>query len=430
MRFAKTVTALALACSLALAIPTFAAPAAEEQAGRQEDLELLYQTIRDRHPGPFTNTPEQEFLARIAQIEARIDTEDSMSFGLDLQSLAALIGDSHTTTNLNSILSSGHMFPVSVKWMDGDWVLYQVDASHQGALGQQVTSVNGFSMDQVQEKMAPLISADNEIKLRRQLSQVFGHQEIMVYCGLLKPEEDLTLTLENGTSITLSPLSMQDQSGWPEINGLSQQRQGSAPTDYQKGTYYFSLPLDSRTYYIQYNQCMEDPELPMETFTAQVMADLEQGSYSVLLLDLRNNGGGYLSQLTDMLDFLLPEGPIFISRDRAGHEEITNSDADCVELPMAVLVNADTYSAAEFFAAELQEQGAAVIVGEPNSGKGYSQQTFPLPHGGAVAISTGAYFTGSGASLIGTGLTLDAEVYNTGAEDDQLAAALELLEIR
>ena len=224
MRFAKTVTALALACSLALAIPTFAAPAAEEQAGRQEDLELLYQTIRDRHPGPFTNTPEQEFLARIAQIEARIDTVDSMSFGLDLQSLVALIGDSHTTTNLNSILSSGHMFPVSVKWMDGDWVLYQVDASHQGALGQQVTSVNGFSMDQVQEKMAPLISADNEIKLRRQLSQVFGHQEIMVYCGLLKPEEDLTLTLENGTSITLSPLSMQDQSGWPEINGLSQQR--------------------------------------------------------------------------------------------------------------------------------------------------------------------------------------------------------------
>ena len=101
-----------------------------------------------------------------------------------------------------------------------------------------------------------------------------------------------------------------------------------------------------------------------------------------------------------------------------------------VELPMAVLVNANTYSAAEFFAAELQEQGAAVIVGEPTSGKGYSQQTFPLPHGGAVAISTGAYFTGSGASLIGTGLTLDAEVYNTGAEDTQLAAALELLKIR
>ena len=369
MRFAKTVTALALACSLALAIPTFAAPAAEEQAGRQEDLELLYQTIRDRHPGPFTNTPEQEFLARIAQIEARIDTEDSMSFGLDLQSLAALIGDSHTTTNLNSILSSGHMFPVSVKWMDGDWVLYQVDASHQGALGQQVTSVNGFSMDQVQEKMAPLISADNEIKLRRQLSQVFGHQEIMVYCGLLKPEEDLTLTLENGTSITLSPLSMQDQSGWPEINGLSQQRQGSAPTDYQKGTYYFSLPLDSRTYYIQYNQCMEDPELPMETFTAQVMADLEQGSYSVLLLDLRNNGGGSDGVIIPLLMELAPL--------------VRNG-----ELELWGLVGEATFSSASINALEIREMGGG-LAGEPTSGSVDhfgSTGSFTLPNTGVDAL--------------------------------------------
>lgn len=384
MRFAKTVTALALACSLALAIPTFAAPAAEEQAGRQEDLELLYQTIRDRHPGPFTNTPEQEFLARIAQIEARIDTEDSMSFGLDLQSLAALIGDSHTTTNLNSILSSGHMFPVSVKWMDGDWVLYQVDASHQGALGQQVTSVNGFSMDQVQEKMAPLISADNEIKLRRQLSQVFGHQEIMVYCGLIKPEEDLTLTLENGTSITLSPLSMQDQSGWPEINGLSQQRQGSAPTDYQKGTYYFSLPLDSRTYYIQYNQCMEDPELPMETFTAQVMADLEQGSYSVLLLDLRNNGGGSDGVIIPLLMELAP-------LVRSG------------ELELWGLVGEATFSSASINALEIREMGGG-LAGEPTSGS--------VDHFGSVSgftLPNSGIRVGVSSKYIDLGTLLDAD---------------------
>ena len=152
----------------------------------------------------------------------------------------------------------------------------------------------------------------------------------------------------------------------------------------------------------------------------------EQGA-EALVFDMRDNGGGYLSQLTDMLDFLLPEGPIFITRDRAGNEKVTQSDASCVDLPMAVLVNADTYSAAEFFAAELQEWGVAVIVGEPTSGKGYSQQTFELPNGSAVAISTGAYFTGSGTSLIGTGLTLDKEVYLTDQGDAQLEAALELL---
>ena len=160
----------------------------------------------------------------------------------------------------------------------------------------------------------------------------------------------------------------------------------------------------------------------------EAVTALQEEGARALVFDMRDNGGGYLRELTDMLDFLLPEGPIFISRDRAGNEETTYSDASCVELPMAVLVNANTYSAAEFFAAELQEQGVAVIVGEPTSGKGYSQQTFTLPYGGAVNISTAAYCTGSGTSLIGTGLTLDAEVYNTDdGTDAQLAAALELL---
>jgi carboxyl-terminal processing protease len=157
-----------------------------------------------------------------------------------------------------------------------------------------------------------------------------------------------------------------------------------------------------------------------------VNARVEEGACA-LIFDMRNNGGGYLSELTDMLDFLLPEGAIFRSRDVDGNETVTYSDASCVDLPMVVLVNADTYSAAEFFAAELQEWGVAKIVGEPTSGKGYSQQTFQLESGGAVAISTGAYFTGQGTSLIGTGLTLDEEVYLTDEGDAQLEAALALL---
>ena len=160
----------------------------------------------------------------------------------------------------------------------------------------------------------------------------------------------------------------------------------------------------------------------------EAVEDLQAQGARALVFDMRNNGGGYLTQLTEMLDFLLPEGPIFISRSRSGREEAIQSDAACVDLPMAVLVNEDTYSAAEFFAAQLQEDGAAVIVGVPTSGKGYSQQTFPLPHGGALNISTAAYFTGDGTSLIGTGLRLDAQVEQTEEGDAQLEAALALLQ--
>lgn len=150
-----------------------------------------------------------------------------------------------------------------------------------------------------------------------------------------------------------------------------------------------------------------------------------------LIFDMRNNGGGYVSELTKMLDHLLPEGPIFRSVDASGQETVTTSDAACVSLPMAVLVNADTYSAAEFFAAQLQEMAGAPIVGEPTSGKGYSQQPFALANGGILQISTARYLTGNGISLIGTGLMLDRTVsLPTDTEpfvDTQLNAALELL---
>ena len=136
---------------------------------------------------------------------------------------------------------------------------------------------------------------------------------------------------------------------------------------------------------------------------------VEQGA-TALIFDMRNNGGGYVTELTDMLDHLLPEGPIFRSTTKRGKEEVTQSDPDCVDLPMAVLVNADTYSAAEFFAAQLREKGVALVVGDPTSGKGYSQQAIPLPNGGAVNMSTGKYTTGDGVSLIGTGVTQDKQI--------------------
>ena len=153
---------------------------------------------------------------------------------------------------------------------------------------------------------------------------------------------------------------------------------------------------------------------------------VEQGAAS-LLFDMRDNPGGYVSELTDLLDFLLPEGPIFCSGTRFGPKRAVKSDADCIDLPMAVLINADSYSAAELFAAQLRESVDAPLIGQPTCGKGYSQQTFWLPGGRGLNISTKTYYTGAGVSLIGVGLTPDVEVELTGAEDNQLTAAINAL---
>lgn len=150
------------------------------------------------------------------------------------------------------------------------------------------------------------------------------------------------------------------------------------------------------------------------------VSDLQSQGAKALVFDVRNDPGGYLDELTQMLDYLLPEGPIFRSRTKSGSETVTNSDASCVDLPMAVVVNADSYSAAEFFAAELHEKIGAVVAGTQTCGKGYSQQTFPLLSGGAVGISTRTYLTGDGVSLIGTGLTPDPYVELTQEQSNLL----------
>ena len=136
---------------------------------------------------------------------------------------------------------------------------------------------------------------------------------------------------------------------------------------------------------------------------------LEQGAEK-LIFDVRFNGGGSASEMVGVLDYLLPEGPLFRTEDYAGKETVETSDEKCLELPMAVLVNGESYSAAEFFAAALREYDAAIVVGEQTTGKGYFQYTYMLPDGSAVGLSTGKYYTPNGVSLAQKGIMPDVMV--------------------
>ena len=151
---------------------------------------------------------------------------------------------------------------------------------------------------------------------------------------------------------------------------------------------------------------------------------LGQGALG-FVFDVRTNPGGLLSELTALLDYLLPSGNIFISVDKAGNQTPTESDSVCLDMPMAVLVNADTYSAAEFFAAALKDYNWAEIVGERTTGKSRSQQTIELSDGSAVHLSTARYLTPAGIDLAEQGgLIPDQEVALTATGDAQLNAAL------
>ena len=189
-----------------------------------------------------------------------------------------------------------------------------------------------------------------------------------------------------------------------------------------------------------------------EAGTAQdainAVEDLLNHGAVALCIDLRGNAGGLDTEVAQFLDYLLPSGVLFIERDKSGDQKVTNSDGMCIQLPMCVLINADTFGEAEVCAAALQEFQWATLIGEPTTGKTRTQETIALSDGSAIRLSTGTYLTGKGVdisarggvspeyimhnsdpSATGTtaGTTGDSSGSGVTSNDEQLMYALKLL---
>ena len=174
--------------------------------------------------------------------------------------------------------------------------------------------------------------------------------------------------------------------------------------------------LDGQIGYIKIanfdTRCAEETNAAMDELIAQ--------DAKALIFDVRNNGGGYKNELVKVLDKILPEGILFQSEDYQGSKQIDRSDADCIDLPMAVLVNQDSYSAAEFFAAAIQEYDWGTVVGTKTVGKGNFQTAFTLSDGSMLNLSIGKYYTPQGRSLTDTGITPDVEIALSDEDDAKL----------
>ena len=112
-----------------------------------------------------------------------------------------------------------------------------------------------------------------------------------------------------------------------------------------------------------------------------------------LCIDVRGNPGGLASETQKLLDYLLPAGPLFFTADREGHKEESRSDSMCIQLPMVVLLNSETYAEAEVFAACMQEYQWATLFGEATTGSTRAQETIELSDGSAIRLSTKSYLT-------------------------------------
>lgn len=148
-----------------------------------------------------------------------------------------------------------------------------------------------------------------------------------------------------------------------------------------------------------------------------------------IIFDLRENGGGLLDSLEKCLDPLLPEGIIATAEYGDGHSDtIVYSDKLEINIPMIVIVNAHTASAAELFAASLKDFGKAEIVGTTTYGKGVMQSTTEFQNGGAVILTIAEYKTSVSECYDGVGITPDYVVENENDDsDEQYNKAIEVI---
>ncbi len=169
------------------------------------------------------------------------------------------------------------------------------------------------------------------------------------------------------------------------------------------------------------------------------LTQLQQQNVAGLVLDLRNNPGGSLASVASILDTILPAGNIVSSEDKNGNQSVLyTSDAAQLSLPIAVLVNGDSASAAELMACAIRDYKKGTLVGENTYGKGTMQQTFALTDGSAVSITIAKFNPPLSDNFDGVGLTPDYQVslteeqkerfyFLSDEEDSQLKAAISLL---
>jgi carboxyl-terminal processing protease len=193
--------------------------------------------------------------------------------------------------------------------------------------------------------------------------------------------------------------------------------------------------LDNNVGYIQ---IAEFDEVTGPQFRS-ALTELENQGMKGLVIDLRNNPGGLLDTVCDMLDRMLPEGLIVYTEDKNGNrtEEVKSTAKESFDKPLVVMINGNSASASEVFAGAIQDYGIGTILGTTSFGKGIVQSVIPLSDGSGVKITVSKYFTPKGRNIHGIGITPDVvvelkedlknKVTIEKSEDNQLQEAIKII---
>lgn len=177
-----------------------------------------------------------------------------------------------------------------------------------------------------------------------------------------------------------------------------------------------SKMLDGGIGYIQISEFQSKTD---EQFKS-ALADLKKQGMKSLIVDVRSNPGGLINTASNILDQILPEGTVVYTKDKYGKREDYTSDSNCLDCPIAVLVNENSASASEIFAGAIKDYNYGTLIGTKTFGKGIVQTVLPLEDGDAVKLTTAKYYTPKGNYIHGVGIEPDIELtYKYSGPEDE-----------
>ncbi len=196
-----------------------------------------------------------------------------------------------------------------------------------------------------------------------------------------------------------------------------------------------SKVLENNIGYIEFNSFDEGCS---EEFK-QKLEELKEKNITSLIIDIRNNGGGLVTEALDIADFIVEkDATLLITTDKKQKEEVTKAKTDpIINVPVVLLTNSSSASASEILAGALKDNNKATIVGEKTYGKGVIQELLTLTDGSGLKITTNEYFTPNRNKINKVGITPDVEVkldeklqgqlVLEEKDDTQLQKAIEIL---
>jgi hypothetical protein len=345
-----------------------------------EDLAFLAREMPSRHANLFHAIRRGQFDSALAGIRARLPVLTRGQVIVELERLAASIGDGHTNVSpWRDTVVGFRTLPIALYRFRGGYYVRAATTGQEALLGARVTRIGAVSIDSAESLAAPLVSRDNAMGVWMYVPWLLTMPEVLHALGLTRDDESADFTLELGgvpRTVTLHDdgpfpnLSGDADKSWNARTGWVDLRQGS-PTPLwlsrTSETYWFTYVPRGRLLYCQLNEIQERGE-PLERFFARALAAADAAGAERFVLDLRLNGGG-----NGFYNRAIVRALVRSRFDERGR--------------LFVITSRRTFSAAQMLISDLEQWTNPIFVGEPSGSRGNhygDSRRLVLPHSGVT----------------------------------------------